>query len=92
LLRVGNVGAEFNRDSHSDEWDGLVAPSSGTLRVKATAGTARGGELAPASANYRGLENQLYRALFPSLIDLINEPSMHITKVQLTNTGAGRYR
>jgi hypothetical protein len=48
--------------SQSDEWDQLVAPSTGTLNARAQPlENPTGPCLPPPSAGYLGLENQLYR-------------------------------
>ena len=63
LLRVGEAGDEsLNCLSEFEAWQLLTTPSSGRMSARAEVEeTATNPCIVPASAGYRGLENQLYR-------------------------------
>lgn len=58
----GHTPSHLTCLSQSDEWDKLIAPSTGTLNARAQPlENPTGPCLPPPSAGYLGLENQLYR-------------------------------
>ena len=63
LMRAGDVGDDsLNCLSQLEQWDLETAPSSGTLSTRAEVEEEQPDPcIIPASAGFRGLENQLYR-------------------------------
>lgn len=62
LLRLGDLGASLSCASTTPAWDALLAGSTGQLEARAEPDpTVTDPCIVPATAGYRGLENQLYR-------------------------------
>ena len=62
VLRAGDVGTPFTCSSNLAAWNTLIAPPAVTLGARSAVSAAPPNDCTvPASAGYRGTENQLYR-------------------------------